>query len=219
LDKATKERLIAGARELGVVLDDAQVDKLAQYLALLQTWNKKINLTAITEERAAVELHFLDSLAVVPLVRECKTLIDVGSGAGFPGAVLAVALPSLAVTSIDAVAKKIAFQQTLKRTIAPNLEPLHQRDEAMARTFDAAVSRATWDPPEWLEHGARLVGAGGLVIAMQTGDAPILEAPPGFTREPAIEYEVGGARRRLQPFRCGDAGDRYLSRDGSRGCD
>ncbi|HEX9101621.1 MAG TPA: RsmG family class I SAM-dependent methyltransferase, partial [Polyangia bacterium] len=69
MDKATKERLVAGAHELGVELVDAQVDKLAQYLALLQTWNRKINLTAITEERAAVELHFLDSLAVVPLVR------------------------------------------------------------------------------------------------------------------------------------------------------
>jgi 16S rRNA (guanine527-N7)-methyltransferase len=201
LDKATKERLIAGACELGVTLDGAQVEKLAQYLALLQTWNRKINLTAITEERAAVELHFLDSLAVVPLVRGCKTLIDVGSGAGFPGAVVAIALPSLAVTCIDAVAKKVAFLQTLKRTLAPNLEALHRRDDAMARTFDAAVSRATWDPPEWLEHGARLVGPGGLVIAMQTCDAPILDAPSGFTPEPAIEYEVGGARRRLQPFR------------------
>ena len=193
---------MAGARELGVALDDAQVDKLAQYLSLLQTWNRKINLTAITEERAAVELHFLDSLAVVPLVRECATLIDVGSGAGFPGAVLAVALPSLAVTCIDAVAKKVAFLQTLKRTVAPNLEPLHRRDEAIDRSFDAAVSRATWDPAEWLAHGARLVRpGGGLVIAMQTGDAPVLAAPPGFTREPAIEYSVGGAARRIQAFR------------------
>ena len=201
MDKATKERLTSGARALGVALDGAQVDKLAQYLALLQTWNRKINLTAITEERAAVELHFLDSLAVAPMVRDRATLIDVGSGAGFPGAVLAIALPSLAVTCIDAVAKKVAFLQTLKRTVAPNLEPLHRRDEAMDRTFDAAVSRATWDPPEWLVHGSRLVGVNGLVIAMQTADAPALETPAGFTREPPIEYSVGGAARRVQAFR------------------
>lgn len=201
MDKATKERLLAGARELGVALDDAQVRKLEQYLTVLQTWNQKINLTAITEERAAVELHFLDSLAVVPLVRGCKTLIDVGSGAGFPGAVLAVALPSLAVTCIDAVAKKVAFLQTLKRTVAPNLEPLHRRDDAMHRTFDAAVSRATWDPPEWLAHGARLVHAGGLVIAMQTAEAPALAPPAGFAGEPPVVYMVGGAARRLQAFR------------------
>ena len=201
MDKATKERLIAGAQELGVTLDGAQVLKLEQYLTVLRTWNEKINLTAITEERAAVELHFLDSLAVVPLVRACKTLIDVGSGAGFPGAVIAIALPSLAVTCIDAVAKKVAFLQTLKRTVAPNLEPLHRRDDAMSRTFDAAVSRATWDPPEWLAHGTRLVHAGGLVIAMQTAEAPVLETPAGFTREAPIEYTVGGAARRIQAFR------------------
>ncbi len=201
MDNATKQRLIDGARALGVALDDAQVTKLAQYLSLLQTWNRKINLTAITEDRAVVELHFLDSLAIVPLVRACATLIDVGSGAGFPGAVLAIALPSLAVTCIDAVAKKVAFLQTLKRTVAPNLEPLHRRDDAIDRSFDAAVSRATWDPPEWLAHGARLVRPGGLVIAMQTADAPTLETPAGFTCEPPIEYEVGGASRRIQAFR------------------
>ena len=201
MDKATKERLVSGASALGVVLDGGQVDRLVEYLALLQKWNPKINLTAITEPRAVVELHFLDSLAVAPLVRDRATLIDVGSGAGFPGAVLAIALPSLAVTCIDAVAKKVAFLSTLRRTVAPNLEALHRRDEAIDRTFEVAVSRATWDPPEWIEHGARLVGANGLVIAMQTGDAPILDTPAGFTREPAVEYVAGEARRRLQPFR------------------
>jgi 16S rRNA (guanine527-N7)-methyltransferase len=201
LDKATKERLVSGAAQLGVALDGAQVDKLEQYLTLLQTWNRQINLTAITDERAVVELHFLDSLAVAPLVRDCATLIDVGAGAGFPGAVLAIALPSLSVTCIDAVAKKVAFLQTLKRTLALKLEPLHRRDEAIDRTFDAAVSRATWDPPEWIEHAVRLVEKSGLVIAMQTGDAPLLETPPGFSWVPAIEYSVGGAARRIQAFR------------------
>src|ERR1700761_1797532 len=183
-----KERLVSGARDLGVALDGAQVGKLVEYLALLQKWNPKINLTAITDARDVVELHFLDSLAVAPLVRDRATLIDVGSGAGFPGAVLAIALPSLAVTCIDAVAKKVAFLSTLKRTVAPNLEALHRRDESIDRTFDAAVSRATWDPPEWLEHGARLVGPGGVLIAMQTGDAQVLDAPAGFAREAPIEH-------------------------------
>jgi 16S rRNA (guanine527-N7)-methyltransferase len=201
LDEATKQRLMEGAAALGVSLDAVQVGKLAQYLALLQTWNRKINLTAITEARAVVELHFLDSLAAAPLVRECGTLIDVGAGAGFPGAVLAIALPSLRVTCIDGVAKKVAFLQTLKRTVAPNLEPIHARDDQVDRTFDAAVSRATWDPPVWLQHGAPLVNPGGLLIAMQTADAPPLDAPAGFAKLPPIEYSVGGAARRLQPFR------------------
>jgi 16S rRNA (guanine527-N7)-methyltransferase len=201
LDKATKERLVSGARGLGVTLDEVQVGKLAEYLTLLQTWNRKINLTTITEDRAVVELHFLDSLAVAPLLAGCATLVDVGAGAGFPGAVLAIALPSLAVTCIDAVAKKVAFLQTLKRTVAPNLEPLHRRDDALDRTFDAAVSRATWAPAEWVDHAVRLVAPLGTIIAMQTASAPILTAPPGFESLPPTEYLVADAARRIQAFR------------------
>jgi 16S rRNA (guanine527-N7)-methyltransferase len=201
VDKATIRRLVDGAASLGVALDEAQVRRFDEYLRLLQTWNKKINLTAITADAEAVELHFLDSLAVVPLVRGYETAVDVGAGAGFPGAVLALVLPDLKVTCIDGVAKKVAFLQTLKRTVVPNLDPRHLRDEGLAQTFDVAVSRATWDPPVWLEHGQRLVSPGGRLIAMQTADAPSLEAPASFDREPAVEYTVGGARRRLQPFR------------------
>jgi 16S rRNA (guanine527-N7)-methyltransferase len=201
LDAATKQRLIEGAAALGVSLDTGQVARLREYLSLLQTWNRKINLTAITEPRAVVELHFLDSLAVAPLVRDAETLIDVGAGAGFPGAVLAIALPGLRVTAIDAVAKKVAFLQTLRRTVAPNLEPRHARDETIDGVFGAAISRATWDPPVWLEHGAPLVASGGRLIAMQTADAPLLTPPPGFTIEAPVEYTVGEARRRLQSFR------------------
>jgi 16S rRNA (guanine527-N7)-methyltransferase len=193
--------LADGAAALGVALDTSQLSRLGEYLSLLQTWNRKINLTAITEARAVVELHFLDSLAVAPLVRDAETLIDVGAGAGFPGAVLAIALPGLRVTAIDAVAKKVAFLQTLRRTVAPNLTGLHARDEAIRETFGAAVSRATWDPPVWIEHGARLVAPGGRLIAMQTADAPLLAPPAGFELEPAVEYMAGQARRRVQPFR------------------
>jgi 16S rRNA (guanine527-N7)-methyltransferase len=202
LDAATSQLLAGGAERVGFPLDDAQIEKLGRYLALLQEWNRRINLTAVDDSRGIVERHFVDSLAVAAVVRECKTLVDVGSGAGFPGAVLAVALPSLAVTCIDAVAKKVAFLQALKRTIAPNLEPIHLRDEQLrGRTFDAAVSRATWDPTEWLAHGAPLVAAGGILVAMQTADAPMLIAPQGFTSLAPIEYRSGDALRRLQPFR------------------
>jgi 16S rRNA (guanine527-N7)-methyltransferase len=188
VDKATIRRLVDGAALLGVTLDEAQVRRFDEYLRLLQTWNRKINLTAITADADVVELHFLDSLAAAPLVREYTTMVDVGCGAGFPGAVLALVQPGLRVTCIDGVAKKIAFLQTLKRTVVPNLDPKHLRDDALEQTFDVAVSRATWDPPVWLDHGRRLVSPGGRLLAMQTGDAPMLEAPAGFEREPAVDY-------------------------------
>jgi 16S rRNA (guanine527-N7)-methyltransferase len=201
VDAATRQRLTEGANELGAALSAEQIDRFDEYLALLQEWNRRINLTAISDPAAVVGLHFLDSLAAVPLVRDCKTLIDVGAGAGFPGAVLAIALPSLRVTCIEAVAKKVAFLQALKRKLTLNLEALHLRDEQIDRTFDAAISRATWAPAEWVERGTRLVSPGGLLIAMQTADASKLTTPSCFLKLEPVEYAVGNARRRLQPFR------------------
>src|SRR5439155_16859427 len=110
---ATKQRLVDGAQRLGVPLDDAAAGKLERYLALLVQWNQRINLTAIVEPDAVVDRHFLDSLALAPLVGDARTLLDVGSGAGFPGVVLAIARPALRVTCVESIQKKVAFLQTL----------------------------------------------------------------------------------------------------------
>ena len=124
MDKATKSGWFRERSALGVALDGAQVDKLAAVpRRCCRRGIAKINLTAITEPRAVVELHFLDSLAVVPLVRDARDADRRRRGAGFPGAVLAIALPSLRVTCIESFAKKVAFLQTLRREVAPNLEP------------------------------------------------------------------------------------------------
>lgn len=197
-------RLRRGAEALGVTLDDAQVAKLGRYLALLQQWNRKINLTAVVEPGAVIDKHFLDSLAVSRFLDGVETLVDLGSGAGFPGVVLAIVRPTLKVTSVDATQKKIAFQQTLRREVAPNVEPICARDDAFTaqgRTFGAAVSRATWDPPEWLEHGAPLVAPGGVLLAMQAADRSVLPPPAGFDPLTPFDYEVAGAPRRIQAFR------------------
>jgi len=202
METATNARLVDGARRLGVELAPAAVDKLARYLELLLTWNRKINLTAITDPVEVVDRHFLDSLVVAPALADARTLIDVGAGAGFPGAVLAIARPDLRVTCVESIRKKVAFLDTLRAQLAPNLEPICARIETVRdRRFDAAVSRATWDPPEWLLHGAPLVAPGGLLVAMQTADAPILTAPAGFTAQPPVDYEIAGVRRKLALFR------------------
>jgi len=201
VDAATKLRLKAGAAALGVALDDAQVGRLVRYQELLSTWNTRINLTAVTEPGEVVNRHFLDSLAVVRLLDGCRTLVDVGAGAGFPGSVIAIARPELRVTCVESIRKKVAFLQTLRREVAPNLEPRCARAEEVREQFDAAVSRATWDPADWLPIGARLVAPGGILIAMQGAEQPALTTPAGFTPLAPVPYPLAVGSRRLVPFR------------------
>ncbi|HZS37008.1 MAG TPA: 16S rRNA (guanine(527)-N(7))-methyltransferase RsmG [Polyangia bacterium] len=200
---ATKRRLAEGAARLGVPLDEGALAKLDRYLGLLLRWNQRINLTAIVEPDDVVDRHFLDSLAIAPLLGDATTLLDVGSGAGFPGVALAVARPALRVTCIESIQKKVAFLQTLRREVALNVEALGVRLEKLPpdRFFDAVVSRAVWEPAEWVEHGAPFVAPGGLLIAMQTLEQPIARPPSGFTALPPVDYEIAGVTRRLTSFR------------------
>jgi len=203
VDPATKTRLLEGAGKLGVILDEPALTKLDRYLGLLLQWNRRINLTAITAPDEIVERHFLDSLAVAPLLAGVQTLVDIGSGGGFPGAVLAAVRPDLRVTAVDSIRKKVAFLETLRMEILPNLEPLTARHSDLIeqrRTFDAAVSRATWDPAQWVREGAPLVRPDGFLIAMRTSDQPAPSAPPGFEARPERSYFIERAARFLSVF-------------------
>ena len=143
-----REALVEGAAALGVRLDDVQADRLLDYLSLLGKWNRVYNLTAIRDPAEMLSHHLLDSLTVVaPLARECPAatrLLDVGSGAGLPGVVVAIADPRWRVTCIDAVAKKAAFIRQVAADIGlPNLTAVHGRVEAwQAPAFDVIASRA-----------------------------------------------------------------------------
>jgi 16S rRNA (guanine527-N7)-methyltransferase len=204
MDAATKRRLRQGAEALGVSLGDSQVARLDLYVELLREWNARINLTSVTDPEEVVDRHLLDSLAVVPLAADADTLVDVGSGAGFPGAVLAVAIPGILVTCVESIRKKVAFLQTLRRELGISLEPICGRVEqfrGQSRQFAVAVSRATWDPAQWLTEGAPLVRPGGVLIAMQGSEQPELSAPVDFSALPVRSYAIGVASRRLVPFR------------------
>lgn len=138
------ELLAAGITEMGLdVSADAQA-KLLRYLELLQKWNKVYNLTAVRDPIEMVTLHLLDSLSVLPYIK-VKSLLDVGSGGGLPGIVLAICLPTMQVTTIDTVQKKTIFMRQVKGELGlDNLHVVHGRVESYqpAKKFEAIISRA-----------------------------------------------------------------------------
>ncbi|RYG13157.1 MAG: 16S rRNA (guanine(527)-N(7))-methyltransferase RsmG [Burkholderiales bacterium] len=142
------EGLRHGLQVLGLDLEEGMVRQLLDYQALLQKWNKVYNLTAVREPAEMLTHHLLDSLAVVlPLRRQTRgrpsQLLDVGSGAGLPGVVIAICCPELAVDCVDAVAKKAAFiQQVAVALKLPNLRGLHRRVETLSNPYDIISSRA-----------------------------------------------------------------------------
>jgi 16S rRNA (guanine527-N7)-methyltransferase len=138
------ELLAAGVAEMGLDVTSEQQQKLLQYLSLLNKWNKVYNLTAVREPLEMVTLHLLDSLSVLPYI-SAKNLLDVGSGGGLPGIVLAICLPHLQVTTIDTVQKKAIFMRQVKGELGlDNLQVMHGRVESYqpSEKFELIVSRA-----------------------------------------------------------------------------
>jgi len=198
LEPVLEQTLRAQAHALGIALDDALAAALGRYLELLVLWNRRINLSSVRDAAGIVEKLFVDSLAALPHVPPtAKTLVDVGSGGGFPGAVLALARPALTVTLVEPVHKKAAFLEALRRELPlPNVTVEIARAETTPTRADVAISRATWDLLEWLPRGARLVTPGGLVLGMEGAEEHAL--PPGATRHP---YALGGAKRAIITYR------------------
>ncbi len=141
--------LASAARQMGLALTDAQTQALLDYQALIVKWNKVYNLTAVRDPAEMLTHHLLDSLAVIaPLLKHTQgkaaRVLDVGSGAGLPGTVLAIVCPQLDVTCVDAAAKKAAFIQNTALTLKlSNLRGVHTRVEEMqVPPFDVVTSRA-----------------------------------------------------------------------------
>ncbi|MFN4149005.1 MAG: 16S rRNA (guanine(527)-N(7))-methyltransferase RsmG [Rhodocyclaceae bacterium] len=141
--------LTEGVAALGLTLPPGAEEKLAAFIALLMKWNKVYNLTAIREPQAMVTQHLLDSLAVLPLLQKSAlaerhhSLADVGSGAGLPGMVLAIAQPEWRIVSIEAVEKKAAFQRQACIELGLSNVSIHcGRVERFHQRFDGVIARA-----------------------------------------------------------------------------
>ena len=164
-----QEKLEAGARQLGIDLAPSTIEKLLAYLALLVKWNKVHNLTAVRDPEEMVTLHLLDSLSVLPHVPAGR-LLDVGSGAGLPGIVLAICRPDLQVTTIDAVQKKASFMRQAKAELQiDNLQVVAGRVEQLkpAEPFNTVISRAFSEIALFIKLTRQLIAEDGLWLAMK----------------------------------------------------
>jgi 16S rRNA (guanine527-N7)-methyltransferase len=170
LDEAAwKRRLGEGAAELGVPLDASQLDLLWRYAQLLRERNAQLNLTSIESPEGILTLHMLDSLSVASHLGDARTIIDVGTGGGFPGVPLAVAFPDRRFTLIDGTQKKIRFvAEAIAALGIRNAEALPARAEHMPKDarFDVAVVRAVGNLADLLHNAARLVAPSGRLLAM-----------------------------------------------------
>jgi len=197
-----------GAEAIGLRLDPEQLAALARHVDLLLKWNRSINLTAITEPAEVVEKHVIDSLAVVPLV-PAGSLLDAGSGGGFPGLCIGIAKPDLEVMLVDSVQKKVAFlKSVLAELRIPRIRAKAVRlqgdpaAEGLQRVH-SAVCRAYASPEAWLKLAQRYVLPGGVAFCML---GPSDATPPRVDdmeheRELAYQLPFSRARRRIAIYR------------------
>ncbi|KMY86199.1 rRNA small subunit 7-methylguanosine (m7G) methyltransferase GidB [Candidatus Paraburkholderia calva] len=190
-----------GAADLGVTLSVSQEQQMLDYVALLGKWNAVYNLTAIRDPRQMMIQHILDSLALVPAVaaRAARNALDVGSGGGLPGIVLAIALPDLRVTLNDIVHKKTAFQSQAKvqlslsnlSVVTGRVEELRPGHEVLEK-FDVIVSRAFAELADFVTLSRYLVADNGRILAMKgvRPDAEIARLPMATTVENVERLQV-----------------------------
>jgi len=174
---ALEPGLRSGLSAMGLALSEPQVQTLLAYLDWVEKWNRVYNLTAVRDPQEMLTHHLLDSLAVVqPLRRHlagraagaAPRLLDVGSGAGLPGVVLAIACPELDVTCVDTVAKKALFVQQVAAALRlPHLHGLHARVETLSEPFDVVTSRAFASLADFTRWSGGALSEQGVWLAMK----------------------------------------------------
>lgn len=172
-----KEIFLNGMTELSADITNEQTEKFVRYSSLLVEWNKKMNLTAVTDDDGISVKHFLDS--VLPIyhtdLNKCRTIADVGTGAGFPGIPLAIMLSDVKFTLIDSLNKRVTFlKEVCAELNLDNVECIHARAEELGKTaqfrekFDAVVSRAVANMTVLCEYCLPYVRVGGEFIALKS---------------------------------------------------
>ena len=172
------EGLLEKAGTMGVRFSVEQMDKFYKYMNLLIEWNEKMNLTAIIEPNEIILKHFIDSITILKDIKDGSTVVDVGTGAGFPGIPLSIMNPTLKITLVDSLNKRLIFlQDVINELDLKNVELVHARAEEFGRNkkyrekFDIATSRAVANLATLSEYLLPLVKINGKVISMKAGNA------------------------------------------------
>jgi len=162
-----------GLDELGYENDSLLIEKLEIYLATLKKWNRVYNLTAINEDNEIIVKHFLDSVSANQYIQNSGRILDVGTGAGFPGLILALFNPEKSFVLVDGVSKKISFlQEMIGKLNLKNVIAVHTKVEQynVAEQFDIIISRAFADIKKMTKLTSHLIKDGGKFIAMKGPD-------------------------------------------------
>ncbi len=169
-----KEILCKSTQEKGISLNEEKLEKLYRYKELLLEWNEKINLTAITDDFEIIIKHFLDCLECSKAIGNEKSIIDIGTGAGFPGMVLAIFYPDKEFTLLDALNKRLVFlEEVINKLDIKNVKVVHARAEEVAREeqyfekYDMSVSRAVASLPVLLEYVSPFIKVNGKCLVMK----------------------------------------------------
>lgn len=204
--------LVSGASLLGVSLDTSAVEAFERLLDELIKWNQKMNLTALREERSIIVRHFLDSLTLLRYLPRGASLLDLGSGAGFPGVPIKIARPDLHIVLLEATRKKTYFHQHLIRSL--NLSGIRsvwgRSNQGEVKTilgnrFNVVVSRAVWPLEVFLREAICYIHSRGIIIAMRGRDVSVPIRPESLSlslyRTVSTDLPFDRIRRKLLFFR------------------
>ena len=164
--------------ENNIEISDMQLKQFEKYAALLKEWNEKMNLTAITDDEGIAVKHFIDSISILKFcsLDKKEKLIDIGTGAGFPGIPLKIMRPEIKLTLLDSLNKRLVFLETVCKELGIDAEMIHARAEEgsqkkeLRENFDIAISRAVANLPALCEYCIPYVKNGGYFISMKGPD-------------------------------------------------